>query len=44
MNHKDFSALIQTSENYINENSEILSQICIEILNLNLDKKHYLNY
>lgn len=39
MNHKDFSALIQTSENYINENSEILSQICIEILNLNLDKK-----
>ncbi|MHA1510630.1 MAG: hypothetical protein ACTSRX_02805 [Promethearchaeota archaeon] len=39
MNHRDFLALIQTSENYINENSKVLFQICLEQLNLKLDKE-----
>jgi D-glycerate 3-kinase len=38
MNHNDFSGLIQTSENYINENTSVLFQICLEELNLKLDK------
>jgi len=39
MNHRAFLALIQTSENYINENSKVLFQICLEQLNLKLDKE-----
>ena len=39
MNHKDFLGLIQTTENYINENSEVLFQICLEQLDLKLDKE-----
>jgi len=38
MNHKEFSGIIQTSENYINENSDVLFQICWDQLNLNLNK------
>ena len=38
MNHKDFSGLIQTSKNYIDKNSDVLFQICLEQLNLQLDK------
>ncbi len=39
MNHKDFSGLIQTSENYINENSTFLFHICSKELNLKLDRE-----
>jgi len=39
MNHKEFSGLIQTSENYINENSDVLFQICLEQLKLYLDNE-----
>ncbi len=39
MNHRDFSALIQTSEKHINENSKVLFQICLEELNLELDRE-----
>ena len=39
MNHKDFLGLIQTSEKYIERNSDDLFQICIEELQLKLAKK-----
>ncbi len=39
MNHKDFLGLIQTSENYIERNSDDLFQICLEELQLKLAKR-----
>ena len=39
MNHKDFSGLIQTAKKYIDKNSDVLFQICIEQLNLKLNEE-----